>query len=154
RDLSSGDDEPFFLQSGQKADNKDNSPSGSWKGVRKHRKKDGQAIELEIRARRMTLPGREIVLVLTSAVTERARAAEALLTTKEVRSRLLKTPPAVVYVNSSDGCTRLVNRAWEECFGLPRARALGLRKDEVFSPELAARFLVSDKQVLHASAPV
>jgi PAS domain S-box-containing protein len=87
-------------------------------------------------------------------ISERKNAEEALRTTQEFLSRLLENIPAVVYVNSSNGCMRLVNRAWEECFGMPRERALGLRKDKVFSPELATRFLASDQQVLRASVPV
>jgi PAS domain S-box-containing protein len=101
-------------------------------------------------------PRGEILGVIGTSrdISERKQAEEALRITQEFLSRLLENIPAVVYVNSSDGHTRLVNRAWEECFGLPRDRVLGLRKEEVFPQALAGRFLATDKQVIAMSAPL
>jgi PAS domain S-box-containing protein len=82
------------------------------------------------------------------------QAEEALRTAQELLTRLLENIPAVVYVTSGDGRLRLVNRAWEELFRLPRDRALGRHTEEVFAPELAQRFLASDRQVIETAAPL
>jgi PAS domain S-box-containing protein len=98
----------------------------------------------------------EVIGVVGSSrdVTERKKAVETLRTTQEFLSRLLENIPANVYVASSDGRTRLVNRAWEELFGLSRDHVLGRRKEDVYPSEVARRFLASDQKVIEMAAPL
>jgi PAS domain S-box-containing protein len=99
---------------------------------------------------------REVIGVVGTSrdISKRKQAEETLRTTQEFLSRLLENIPAVVYVHSSDGRTRLLNRAWEEQWRLPRDRSLGCRLEELFPPELAKRFLASDQQVVATAAPM
>ena len=66
-----------------------------------------------------------------------------LRVTQELLTRLLENIPAPVFVVSTEGHLRLVNRAWEERFGVRREEVLGLPVKQLFPPETAQ--IVYDK---------
>src|SRR5689334_10426145 len=83
-----------------------------------------------------------------------AGADEALRSAPELLGLLLENMPAAAYINSRDGVRRLVNRAWEGCWGIPRDRVLGRPREAVFPPEVARAFRASDEQVAATGAPL
>jgi PAS domain S-box-containing protein len=79
---------------------------------------------------------------------------EALRNAPELLGLLLENMPAAAYINSRDGVRRLVNRAWEAYWGVPRDRVLGRAREAVFPPEVARAFRASDEQVVATGAPL
>ena len=67
---------------------------------------------------------------------------------------MLDRTPAPFYVTDRDGRPRLVNRAWEELWGLPREEVVGRTADEIFPPELARLLWDQNQQVLKTAAPI
>ncbi|MBK1825713.1 PAS domain-containing protein [Haloferula rosea] len=82
-------------------------------------------------------------------VTEERRAKALLEKTEQNLQELMDNSPAVVYMKDVSGRYLMVNRGYEELFGLDRADVLG-RTDHDFiaDPEAADRFRDSDLKVL------
>jgi PAS domain S-box-containing protein len=116
------------------------------------RRRDGGTAEVEYVAVARVVPG--VHFITLRDVTARKQAEKALRETQEHLARLLEHIPAPVWVHSSDGRLRLVNRSWELLWRRQRGDVLGRREDEVYPPELARTFLASDRQVLATGAPL
>ena len=87
----------------------------------------------------------------TAALRGRVACLEAV---EQFLARLLDRTPAPFYVTDRDGRPRLVNRAWEELWGLPREEVVGRTADEIFPPELARLLWDQNQQVLETAAPI
>jgi PAS domain S-box-containing protein len=87
-------------------------------------------------------------------ITSRKRADEASREAEEFLSRLLDHTPAPIYVTTADGRIRLVNRSWEEVFGMMRGEVIGRPVEQLFSPELARRFLDQNRRVVESVVPI
>jgi PAS domain S-box-containing protein len=92
------------------------------------------------------------VIGISRDITARKRAEEELRETKEFLTRLLDHAPAPIYVTCCDGRIRLVNRAWEEMFGMRREDVLGGPVERIFPHDEAHRFLEQNQRVIRASA--
>jgi PAS domain S-box-containing protein len=82
------------------------------------------------------------------------RAEEALLVSERRLQDILDNAPVVVNVKDLQGRYLLVNRHWEERFGLRREEVVGRTPHDIFPPEQADAFLVNDRQVLEAGQPL
>jgi len=101
-------------------------------GVRRHCRKDGSILFVEIMAFQFDRDDRAQEMVLALDVTERQRVEEAL---RESESRLQmlidKAPFGIVQVSLDDDCLQTVNPAVLEMLGCPSAQdALGLKLSE------------------------
>ena len=94
------------------------------------------------------------VIGISRDITESKRTAESLRQTQEFLSRLLDHAPALIFVTTGDGHARLVNRAWEETFGLQREDVIGRSLEQVCPPDLARRFRDQNQRVIETSAPI
>jgi PAS domain S-box-containing protein len=86
---------------------------------------------------------------------ERIRAA--LASARADADRLLKVidnTSAVIYLRDSDGRYLLVNRQYEELFGVKRQDLVGLTDHDLFPPDLADDFRANDLKALARGAPV
>lgn len=70
----------------------------------------------------------------------------------ELPLRFLDHAPVGIFVMLADGRLHLVNRYWEETWGLQRQEVVGRRLDQVFPPDLARWFLQEDPRAVGAGA--
>jgi PAS domain S-box-containing protein len=61
---------------------------------------------------------------------------------------LLQYAPTPIYVKATDGRFMLVNKAWEDLFGLRQEAVVGRHVSEVVPQEVAAHFTRTDQQVI------
>lgn len=88
-------------------------------------------------------------------VTEQRRAREKLRQVEQQLQELMDNSPAVISLKDRDGRYRMVNRGFEELFGLSRGDVLGRRDDEfIADKEAAAEFVEHDQRVLQTEGPV
>ena len=83
------------------------NPSGVWR----HRKKNGQIIEVEIESHTIDFDGHRAEVVLALDVTERRRAEAALRHSEQYRRAIIEAEPECVKVLSADGILLDMNRA-------------------------------------------
>jgi PAS domain S-box-containing protein len=87
-----------------------------------------------------------------------AAAARAELELDRVRherfQQLVDHAPAIVSVKGLDGRYLLVNRMFEDVFGIRRDRALGRTDDDLFPPRLARDYMAHDRQVTESGSPL
>jgi PAS domain S-box-containing protein len=67
---------------------------------------------------------------------------------------LLEHAPLSIYVTSTDGRLRLVNRAWEEFHGASREKMVGLQLEQIYPAALARQYLEANQRVVDGAAPV
>jgi PAS domain S-box-containing protein len=67
--------------------------------------------------------------------------------TRDITS-ILRYTPAVVYIKDKQGHYKLVNRRYEELFGIRNEEIQGKSDRDIFPPEVAERFRVTDLRVL------
>jgi PAS domain S-box-containing protein len=100
----------------------------------RHRKKNGEVIEVEVYAQRLVFAGRPAELVAVNDVTQHQRMLEALRASEE-RARLIvdKALAAVVGMDAQGAITEWNPQA-EKLFGWSRQEALGRRLAETIIP--------------------
>lgn len=82
-------------------------------------------------------------------VTDERRARVQLAETQRRLQEVMDNSPAVVYMKSREGCYLMVNRGFEEMFGLQREDVLGRSDEEILSDkEAAAAFRERDLEVI------
>ncbi len=111
-------------------------------GVWKHRKKNGDLIDVEITSSTVVFDGRKTRLVVATDITERKHA-EKLLAQMEGRYRgLLEAAPDAMVIADAQGCIVLINAETERLFGYHRDELVG-QTVEVLVP---GRFRVKHPQ--------
>jgi PAS domain S-box-containing protein len=94
------------------------------------------------------------LIVQVQDVTARKRAEAALRESGERVQAIIDNTPAVIYVKDVDGRYTLVNRSFEQLFGIERERALGRADEELFPTELARAMRANDLRVMHEQVPL
>jgi PAS domain S-box-containing protein len=100
------------------------------------------------------------LLALVSAARSRIaliRAETARVTAEEDTKRLLQVidnSSAVIYMRDKDGRYLLVNRRYEELFGVRRQEIVGMTDFDLFPPEVAADFRGNDLKALASGAAI
>ena len=116
----------------------------------------------------LALPPLAEVLLLGAigliAVASAARSRIALLRSETARlhadedaRRLLQivdNTSAVIYMRDSEGRYLLVNRRYEELFGVRRQEIVGLTDHDLFAPDVADAFRANDLKALDCGAPI
>ena len=112
------------------------------------RRGDGRLRDGLLWAERLAIGSEACLLVEVSDVTE-LRALEAARQETEIRLQaILDSATNVVWVKDPEGRHLLVNHRFETVFGLRRDYVVGRRDDDLFSPDLALAFRVTDLKVL------
>ena len=83
------------------------NPSGVWR----HRKKNGQLIEVEVKSHTTEFDGHDAEVVLALDVTEQRRAESALRASEQYRRAIIEAEPECVKVVSAEGMLLDMNRA-------------------------------------------
>ncbi|WP_013321811.1 EAL domain-containing protein [Gloeothece verrucosa] len=87
--------------------------SGQWR----HRKANGEIIDVEITSHGLEYAGRKARLVLAHDITERLKAEKALQESKERFHRAIVDAPLPILIHAEDGEIVQVNHAWTELSG-------------------------------------
>jgi PAS domain S-box-containing protein len=101
-----------------------------------------------------------VLLALGSAARSRSaliRAETARVHAEEDSKRLLQVidnSSAVIYMRDADGRYLLVNRRYEELFGVTRQEIVGMTDFDLFPPEVAADFRANDLKALASGAAI
>ena len=123
-------------------------------GMQERRKVDADVMELPdgrtISIRNTSVEGGGWVASLED-VTERLRAEKELEHTKTFLDTVIENVPATLVVkDASDLTYKLINRAGEALFGLPREQMIGKTTHGVFAGEQADAIAARDKEVLES----
>ncbi len=92
--------------------------------------------------------------VLEREIARRQEAEEDLREMQGFLASLLEHTPIFIYVASTDGRIRLVNRTWEEFVGLSREEAIGRHVGQIYSAPAARQYLENNQRVIDSAAPV
>jgi PAS domain S-box-containing protein len=87
-------------------------------GIWKHRKKDGELIDVEISSHELVLEGRPARAVLAHDVTDSLRSARALQESEALFRGMAETMPHIVWTARPDGERTYYNRRWFDYTGL------------------------------------
>jgi PAS domain S-box-containing protein len=108
-------------------------------GGRRHRKKNGSIMDVEIATHTLPFGGHDAVLVLARDVTRQKRAEEALRASESFHRQTLESIPGMVFTKTPDGRCDYVSRQWVEFTGVPAEQQLGSGWLEVLHPEDGGR---------------
>lgn len=117
--------------------------SGEWR----HRRKNGQVIDVQIESHAMQFAGRSAVLVVAQDITDRKRAEEALAESEEQYRYLFENANDAIFTIDLKGNFTSVNKAAEILSGYPRGEALQKNIADVLPPEhlTIARAMLTSK---------
>jgi two-component system cell cycle sensor histidine kinase/response regulator CckA len=93
-------------------------------------------------------------IAVVEDITDRKRAEEALRASEQQLQAVLDGTTALVYVKDTEGRYLLVNRRFEERFGVSRDRMGGTTDDDWFPKELADSYRANDRLVLETRVPL
>jgi len=120
----------------------------------RHRTHEGEVREIYVRSRPIELRGRRYFVSIWTDITERKRAAEAVLVERNRLRTLIDNIPGLVWLKDPDGVFLACNPGFERYFGVAENRVVGQR-DEIFvSPELARRFRQDDQRAIALGQPI
>jgi diguanylate cyclase (GGDEF)-like protein/PAS domain S-box-containing protein len=121
------------------------STGKSWR----HRKANGEEIEVAIYSRLLEHNGRPAALVAAVDITQAKRAEAEVLSTREFLNSVVENVPAPIIVKDARSLRHiLVNRAAEIFLGAPRASIVGKTAEEIYPRESAAMIVERDRSVL------
>ena len=88
------------------------------------------------------------------SIMDRKRAEDALRRSQQLLQDMADNTIAVIYVKEASGRYILVNRRFEEIFGLKAEQIIGFTDHDIFSPDFADVFRANDVEVLERNATV
>jgi PAS domain S-box-containing protein len=114
-----------------------------------------EALWVQVSARPLTATNGSStgVLLVFRDVTPQRRALTALRETEERFRSMVEHTPAVVYVKDGTGKYLLVNRAFENLFGLTRDEIVGRRDSDLFNAATVQQLRQNDHKVLDSGVP-
>jgi diguanylate cyclase (GGDEF)-like protein/PAS domain S-box-containing protein len=120
-----------------------------------HQKLDGTKIYVAIYARRFRYEGRAASIIAAIDITERKRGEDELARTKQFLDTVIENVPVPIVVKEPhEHRYTLVNRASEECFGIPRSEMIGKTVQEIFPETEASADIAYDKEALQSDKPL
>ena len=119
----------------------------------RHRRKNGEWIDVEFTAHALELDGRPVLISLVRDVTDRLRAEAELQRTSELLRVVAEGTPDAVFVKDLSGKYLLFNPAAASFVGKPAAEVLGKDDTALFGPADAAIVQGIDRQVIESQRP-
>jgi len=122
-------------------------------GIRQHRRRDGELLEVELSTHPIDFGARRAILVVAHDVTERRRTEEALRRSEEYRRAIIETEPACVKVVGKTGVLLDINPA-----GLAMLEASSLEEaskrplSEYVLPEYREKFTELHERVMEGGS--
>ncbi len=100
------------------------------------------------------LEGATVVMVQMTAVLRSHEVERALRESEKRVQDLVDNVRALIYIKAADGAFLLVNRHFEELFGISRHDAPNRTNFDFFPPEIAAIYSENDRRVLETGVPM
>jgi diguanylate cyclase (GGDEF)-like protein/PAS domain S-box-containing protein len=119
--------------------------------VWRHQKSDGSMIDVVVYSKTMKYEGRLAALVAVHDISERQRSEQELDRAREFLHTIVDNVPAALVVKTAqDHRYTLVNRAFEEFFGMSREDMIGKTAKDIFPTKEADAIFGRDEQALLA----
>lgn len=134
-DIRPGDDVDL-LRAYIAAGNSENDQAGEWR----HRKKNGEMINVEITSNHVNFAGRAAEFVLANDITERKKAEDALRISEDRYRDLVDNSHELICTHDLEGCVLSVNPWAARALGYPQESLVGLNIRAGLLPEYRARF--------------
>ena len=128
----------------------------------RHMKADGAVFDVEISARALNYQGRRASILAVHDITDRKQAEEKLRDSQKFLDAIIESVPAAIMVKDvpadatdAEACRySLVNRAFEELFGVPRDQMIGRTIRDIYPKEQADVIVAENNETLHSKAPI
>ena len=118
---------------------------GSWK----HRRKDGSLMDVEISSHGILFGGRKARFVIVQDVTDRNRAEQELLETKNLLQQIVDTSPSMIFVIDGQGRAVFVNQYIAQYYETTPEQLLSKTTFDVHGSKIEAQgFSRDDQQVI------
>ncbi len=117
-------------------------------------RKDGTRVPVETQGKAIPYHGETARVVALRDITDRKKAADALRQSEQLLSSIINNTAAIIYVKSIDGRYILVNRHFEDLFGVSLADARGKTDHDVLPKETADQFRANDRRAIEARSIV
>ena len=130
RDIRPEEDVPCLLAHLEKAPASFRS-SGEWR----HRRKNGEVLQVEVRSHALLFAGRSARMVVVFDLTDRHRAERALRETESSYSSLFESVSDAIYIQDAEGRFLAVNDGAVKMYGYPRERFVGDTPGFLAAPE-------------------
>ena|GEM_PF-6008510 len=128
--------------------------SGEQRELTRHRKKNGEWIDVEVTAHELELDGRPVLIALAHDVTARRRAEAELRRTSELLRVVAEETPDAVFVKDIEGRYLLFNPAAARFVGKPASEVLGKDDTALFDAAGAAIVRQLDRNVIESERPI
>ena len=96
----------------------------------------------------------ELVLVQVNELIHRRQMERALRESEQRVQDLVDNVDALIYIKSADGRYLLINRHFEETFGIRRDDPVVKTNYDIVSPDTAAVYTANDRRVIEAGIPI
>ncbi len=128
--------------------------SGSSPFETRHRAKDGTIVPVEVSMYYLKHGEKELMACITRNITERKRAEEALRESEERFRAVVDNLPSAIFLKDKEGRYRLVNRRYEEWYGVTSHDIAGQTVYDRFSKERADAYTAEDAEVMESAQVV
>jgi PAS domain S-box-containing protein len=113
----------------------------------RHRRKDGQEIDIEISVTYRADPGQ--LVAFCRDITERKQAEETIKNTLLFQQKLMDAIPSPIFYKDAKGAYIGSNKAFERYIGLPSEQLIGKTVYDISPVDLAERYDKADKELLN-----
>lgn len=134
KDIRPQEDVLYFLENVSRA-----TEGAGRAGIRRHKKKDGTIIFVEILSHTIDYRGRRAEVVSAYDVTQQLREHNALIKSEELFRLVWEYSPAGLRLADENGIIVKVNKAYCDIVGKPREELEGKPIGSVYSPEIATK---------------
>ena len=117
------------------------APDGSIRHVRSRAE-----VVRDDRGRKLRMAG------IVQDITEQKRAEAALRESREMLSAVVDNSPSAIVLKDLEGRYRLINRCYQEWYGLAKEDAIGKTTHDLFPAEIADAYVARDREALEKNA--
>ncbi|MGB6537481.1 MAG: EAL domain-containing protein [Xanthobacteraceae bacterium] len=137
-------------------------PDQSYETVGQHLTADGKTIDIAVSSRALTYAGHKARLAAIHDITQAKQAEDELRRTQKFLHAVVEHVPIPIMVKDISGAHKqtaeyrytLVNRAFEELFGAPRAQIIGKSVTDLYPKDKVEFILAENDDALRADGPI
>jgi len=107
-----------------------------------------RAIERDVEGKSVRLVG------LHQDITERKRAEQALRDSQQQLQTIIDSVQSVIFIKDLESRYVMINKTYEQAFGVKKADVIGKTGQAIFPPEVAAQLRENDRKVMASGKPV